>query len=503
MYRHPVVLTTVEEDFRRIGLLPPLNESQLSEVDDPSKPRDIPSPDPDTLAGLDSSGGDKSANSKTARQPKPKMGPADDDSDVMDPLEDGGSKGAHKGKGSYKATPGSKEASIKGESRMGPKGYMLAKKQPALKGKGKNKGTAPQMAQGLKPAKKIGGMHKTSKGARMESTGAFAKTASLIEEVEGLLRGVQMDEAVDNLMRGFRLVSEDASLLADRLTELSNVYHVEKLVDEMEDLSRAAVEAIDIVETEMSNVGDDGDEDKAIKNSAASEYEHVEDMDETEEETTKGDHDSEKPYDIPSPAFKEQVERVFGAMVTRLMDALESYDAALDECGGDQEEGALGAGLGALAGGALGGPAGAAAGGMAGHELSKDGDEDEDEEDPQMAADDDGEGDDGEDGDVDGAHVHVHHHQDVHHHHHAGDDEGGEGDDAAMSSDAQDDDGDREMSTDPDQDGDDDSSDQGDTDHDRHDLMAKMHALKSKRDSMMGSHKPPFRKGGEAEGGAY
>jgi hypothetical protein len=487
IHRYPRILTTVEEDFRKIGLLPPLNEGkQLSEVDDPAKPRDIPSPEPSTLPGLDTSGGDKSANHKTAKQPKPAMGPDDDDSAVMDPIEDGGSKGAHKSKGSYHKVPGGKEASIKGEN----KGYMLAKKNVHPKGKGK--GQAPAVAQGLKPAKKIGGMSKTS--SRMESVGTLGKAATLIEEVTGLLRGVQIDEAVDNLMRGFRLVSEDAALLADRLTEMADVYHVEKLVSEMEELSRAAAEAIDIVETEMTHVGDDGDENAAIKNSAADEYEHVEDMDETEEESAK-DHDPEKPYDIPSPAFKEQAEKVFSAMVDKLMDALEAYDSALDE--GEQEEGALGTAVGAGLGAMAGGPVGAAAGGALGHAAT----DDEDEEDPRMA--DDGQGDeDGQDGEEGGAHVHIHHHSDVHHHHHAeGDGAEGDGEDGGEDGMAAGGDDDGMDDRDPDHDGDDDTSPEGDTDGDRQDMMAKMHALKSKRDSMMGGHKAPFRKGEEE--GAY
>jgi hypothetical protein len=54
----------VEEDFRRIGLLP---EKKLDEVDDPAKPRDIPSPDPSTLSGLDDSEGEKSAHQAGAK----------------------------------------------------------------------------------------------------------------------------------------------------------------------------------------------------------------------------------------------------------------------------------------------------------------------------------------------------------------------------------------------------------------------------------------------------
>src|ERR1700744_2031268 len=114
-----VILTTVEEDFRAIGLLPKLQES-----DDPTQPRDIPSPDPSTLAGLDDSEGDKAAHLPGAKQPKPKMGPPPDDSDVMDPDEDGGSTSATRSRGGKEAVVrGSKEASLKGEGKSAEASY--------------------------------------------------------------------------------------------------------------------------------------------------------------------------------------------------------------------------------------------------------------------------------------------------------------------------------------------------------------------------------------------
>ena len=316
--RLPVKLTTVEEDFRRIGLLP-----QLSEVDDPTVPREVASPDPSTLAGLDDSEGTSDAKSQAAKQPKPALGPDEDDSDALDPIEDGGSKGAQKGgSGGYKAVAGGKEASLRGESKgfKGLKkktGYKTIKETPL---KDKKQGETVRVASGLKAAPKTTVVGKTmhkNHSMKIESTGTLGRAAALIEEVEQLLHGVQVDEQVDSLLRGFRLVSEDAALLADRLTEMSAVYQVENLVSEMEELSRDAAEAIGIIESGVSD---------AVSNSEKSDYEAVDEMDETEEET-----DSEKPYSL-EPA---KVEQVFGAMVSRLMDALESYDYALDEMGGE------------------------------------------------------------------------------------------------------------------------------------------------------------------------
>ena len=195
-----VVLSTVEEDFRAIGLLPP-----LTETDDPTVPRDVPSPDPSTLGGLDDSEGDKAAHEAGAKQPKPKMGPADDDAEDSgyDPDEDGGSAGAQKGgKGKYVKVAGGKEASLRGESAQ-----YTAHPKKIMKPKGKNGGSKAVIAKGLAVTKKIGGME--------EGRGKFSKAASLIEEVQGLLQSAQIDEEIDELMQGFRLVAEDSALLAE------------------------------------------------------------------------------------------------------------------------------------------------------------------------------------------------------------------------------------------------------------------------------------------------
>lgn len=424
--RYPILLTTVEEDFKRIGLLP---QDQISEVDDPQKPRDIPSPDPSTLDGLDDSEGDKSAHQAGAKQPKPKMGPPADDAEKagMDPDKEGGSAGAHKGEsGKYHKVAGGKEASL--ESKQ----YMLAKKQPGVKGSGKNKGQKPAIAQGLKPAKRVGGMHE----------GRFVKAASLVEEVHGLLRGVQTSEEMDDLMRGFRLVAEDASLLSDRLTEIADKYEVEEIVSKMESLSVDAVEALSVIESELEHVGDDGDEAAAIAHSG-----DVADVESVDQADGKSDRDADEPYDIPSPAFKEQAEMVLAAMVHQLMEALEAYDSVVEEMY------------------------------------------------PGMSEEDD-DGDDGHE-----VHVHAHGAKRVHVHAHAdtgddahgddaqGDDDQGDDDDGGMDGDDGDmdhddmdhDDGSGDMDDEPDH----------DSDHDRNSIMAKMKMLKARRSAMKGGR--PFR----------
>lgn len=313
--RHPVILSSKEDDFRKIGLLPPLTES-----DDPSVPRDIPSPDPATLGGLDDSEGEKSAQSASAKQPKPKMGPAADDSSVMDPDEDGGSAGAQKGGSGGGRVAGTKEASIRAESAQ----YIIAKKQPGLKGKGKNAGKKPAIAKGLKPVDKKVGMVKESR---------FSAANNLIEEVQGLLRSVEIDEEIDQLLRSFRLVAENSVLLADRLTEISDQYKVEHIVAAMEELSQDAVEALEAVEAELETMDGESDEDEAVRHSS-----DVSEADEGEKKPKSklgSDRDADEVYDIPSPAFKEEVEDILQLMVGRLMDAVEAYDVAIDHMLGE------------------------------------------------------------------------------------------------------------------------------------------------------------------------
>lgn len=405
MARYPVVVGTMEEDFRAIGLLPPLEET-----DDPTKPRDIPSPDPDTLAGLDDSEGDDAAHMAGAKQPKPKMGPDADDAEKSgyDPDEDGGSEGAQKSRGKYEKVAGGKEASL--ESMQ----YQTAGKQP-MSGKGKKQGEKTVIAKGLKPVKKLAGMVKE---------GRYSKVATLIEEVGGLLRSVQIDEEVDQLLHSFKLVAENATLLADRLTEISDAFEVEDVIDQMEALSRDAVEAIDIVETELEACDDD-DEDAIAHSSDVNEGKYG------------SDRNPDETYDIPSPAFKEckeNSEKILNVMVNKLMDALEGYDNALTE---------MDMGMGAM----------------------DEGDDDGDSE------------------------VHLHTKANRVHVHHGHDDDDGDDDDhgheMAASGDDGDDgegDGDEDMGDE----GDHDDGDDGESDHDTHSLMAKMKALKGRREAMSG-----------------
>jgi hypothetical protein len=432
-----VLLTTVEEDFRKIGLLP-----ELSEADDPTKPRDIPSPAPEAGEGLDDSEGDKSAHQAGAKQPKPKMGPSADDAKKsgLDPEDDGGSVGAQKGgKGGSTKVAGSKEASI--ESKQ----YMKMGKQPMAGAKGKNKGEKAVTARGLKPVKKHAGMMKE---------GRLTKAASLVEEVNSLLTSAQIDEEIDELMRGFQLVSENSALLADRLTEVSDQYHVEGLISEMEELSSDAAEAIDIMEMELTDMGSDEDEAEAVRHST--DVSEESDLDEAD-----SDRDAEKPYDIPSPAFKGESEQLLNVMVARLMETLESYDNILDEMG------------------------------MM----------------PEMEA-----ADDGDDHEIHvhtkAKKVHIHHDKDDDGSADAGDDDsmpddGGDGDDADMHMHGHDDadmdasgDDDMDQDQDQDMDGDDADMDDGgdddmDSDHDMNSLAARMKALKARREAMSGGR--PFR----------
>ena len=164
--RYPVQLTTIEEDFRAIGLLPKeeLHESQeaLHEGDDPRSPRDIPSPDPSTLAGNDDSEGsiNKNARHKYAKQPRPRIAPSDRD-DHEDPMDAGG-KMSSKRAGSYNKKPNYREGVDGNPKAEYPDGYKTLRKRMVDKSKGAHYdgGEDPDVAQGLAPTKRIGGMGK-------------------------------------------------------------------------------------------------------------------------------------------------------------------------------------------------------------------------------------------------------------------------------------------------------------------------------------------------------
>lgn len=312
-HRYPVQLTTMEEDFRAIGLLPQnqlTEEREMYETDDPRNPRDIPSPDPSTLGGLDKSG-DKintKAHHATGMQPRPAIAPSEKN-DHDDPMDAGGSQGG-KAKGSYSKKPNYREGAeydVDEGYEEGPDGshgysqYDVIAKKPGMMPtdkKNADQGKNPDRAEGNTPVKKHAGMYK-------KESGTLGRAAELMSEVEALLRGAQVSEEVDQLYRGFNLLGEDAALLADRLTEISDEYEVEHIVTSMEALSEHAVEMLNI--TEMADTFSK-DKKKAIKNG---EY-----MPEDDEE-----------IDL------EDIKRVFQAMTLDLMDAVEAYDRVLSEMG--------------------------------------------------------------------------------------------------------------------------------------------------------------------------
>ena len=309
-HRYPFQLTTMEEDFRAIGLLPErelTEEVELSEVDDPKNPRDIPSPDPSTLGGLDNSGG--SINTKTrhatGQQPRPAIAP-DEKDDHDDPLQAGAtqkgrSAGGYNKKPNYREDRDYEEGMEQGpDPSHGYSQYKIVAKKPGMEptdGKYADTGKNPDRAEGATPAKKIGGMYKES--------GAISRAAELMGEVEELLNGVQVDEEIHQLYRGFNLIGEDAALLADRLTEISDEYSVEHVVAAMEELSFHAIEMLDIVEAVEAF---EKDKKKAIANG-----------------NWMPEEDEGEDIDL------EDIKAVFQAMTLDLMDAVEAYDQVLGE----------------------------------------------------------------------------------------------------------------------------------------------------------------------------
>lgn len=288
-HRYPVQLTTLEEDFRAIGLLP---QREISEVDDSTDPRDIPSPDPSTAAGNDDSQ-PTPARHKYAKQLKPKQSP-DDTNDHDDPLEAGATQ-AKKG-GSYKAVSGGKEASIARSESVEPKGYQLLKNK-IMKGASDN-GKTVAVAQGLAPVAKIAGMSK-------KESANISRASELVNEVEALLNGSQVSEDYNNLAHGFGLISENCSLLADRLVDLAEHYNVDKAISAMESLYNNAIEAAQIVEMKTKKKKDDEDDDDE-------------------------DDDAEEALE----SFKE----AFRLMTLQLMDAVEAYDATITEASKDDDD---------------------------------------------------------------------------------------------------------------------------------------------------------------------
>jgi hypothetical protein len=308
--RYPVHLTTMQEDFKAIGLIPEdsLTEDydEMTEGDDPRHPRDIPSPDPSTLAGNDDSEGSINAKArhKYARQPRPRIAPSDKN-DHDDPMDAGGKM---KSKGGYNKKPNYREGVDGNPRHEYPDGYKTLRKRLVDKSKGAHYdgGEDPDVAQGLSPTNSIGGMRKES---------AYVSRASaLIGELDALVSGSQVNEDFDNLGRGFSLLGENAALLAERLVDISDDYDVEDVYAAMESLYDSACEAFDIVEMKVTG---EKERKAAIANGANVKEEGFEDE-----------------------ASVEDIKDAFRLMTLDLMDAVESYDSAIAEmCKDDEDEG--------------------------------------------------------------------------------------------------------------------------------------------------------------------
>ena len=316
IHRYPIVLTSMKEDFQKIGLLPEeeLTEDtgyegqHLMEVDDPRNPRDIPSPDPSTMGGkADRQRSiNRRARHSTATQPRPKVAP-DEKNDHDDALQAGATQGG-KSAGSYNKKPNYREEYEYDEDdyeegmEQGPdqshgySQYKIVAKTPGMDdtdSKHSDRGKSADKAQGNSPTKKIGGMGEAS---------SLRRAADLIGEVEALVHGARVDEETDDMARGFMLIGENSAILADRLAEISDVYEVEHVIDAMEDLSRAAIEALDIIEAKASFQAD--------KRAAIATGKWMPEEDEEEVE--------------------EGLKEAFQAMTLDLMDAVESYDEVLE-----------------------------------------------------------------------------------------------------------------------------------------------------------------------------
>jgi hypothetical protein len=307
--RYPVQLTTMQEDFKAIGLIPQdsLTEdySEVTEGDDSRSPRDIPSPDPSTLAGLDDSEGSINAKArhKYAKQPRPRIAPTDK-ADHDDPMDAGGKM---KSKGGYNKKPNYREGVDGNPRHEYPDGYKTLRKRLVDKSKGAHYdgGEDPDVAQGLSPTNAIGGMKKES--------AYVSRAASLIGELDALVSGSQMSEDYDNLGRGFSLLGENAALLAERLVDISDDYDVEDVYAAMESLYDSANEAFDIIEMKVSFEKD--------KRAAIAAGSRVKEEDREEDEISM-----------------EDVKDAFRLMTLDLMDAVESYDSAIAEMCKDDED---------------------------------------------------------------------------------------------------------------------------------------------------------------------
>jgi hypothetical protein len=317
-HRYNVKLTTMEEDFKAIGLIPEneLTESnEFQEVDNPNNPRDIPSPDPSTLGGNVDSSGDSintKAHHKTGKQPRPRIAP-DDKNDHDTAMDGGGDPRKGKSAGGYNKKPNMREGNYETgpDSSHGYSQYQILAKKPGMEKSSSGHydgGKDPDSAEGLSPTNQHAGMTTNSgknKKKKMESS-SVRRASRLMGEVEALLHGAQTQEDFDHLERGFFLIGENAALLADRLTEISEHFEVEHVVDAMEGLSNSAIEALSIIEMTVSH---EAEKKKSIANGKWA----AEDRDDDDELSV------------------EDIENLFQAMTLDLMDAVEAYDAVLAE----------------------------------------------------------------------------------------------------------------------------------------------------------------------------
>ena len=286
IHKYPVQLTTLEEDFRAIGLLPA--EKELREVDDSTEPRDIPSPDPSTDTGSDMQA--MPARHRYAKQPKPRMAP-DETDDHDDPLEAGATqKGKTKASG-YHRVQGGKEATLE-DVDTPLKGYTLLKNK--IMQRASDMGKPPAVAQGLAPVKDSGLKYPKKK---VESANVN-RAAELVGEVEALLRGSQMGEDARDLAHGFGLIGENCALLAQRLVDIAEHYEVDSAIDAMESLYNGAIEACEIIESAGS----------------------------------AGDYEEDEELDL------DGLKEAFRIMTLSLMDAVEAYDATIAEASEKDDE---------------------------------------------------------------------------------------------------------------------------------------------------------------------
>ena len=286
--RHNKPLTSVQEDFVKIGLVP---ASVLAEEvavgdhkdHDANNVYDIPSPDPSTLPGLDDSEADKSAQSAKAKQPSPKKSPDDDAEYDVD--TDGGADGA-----------------LKGGKYAGPVvGQMEAKEIRKMLDKVKMAGAQGGKYTKAKPAsKEVADL--TTKGGH-PALESFQDKLDFVETILGEMENeIVAMEAVENLsdlISAFKLVSENAAMLSNGINGLSEAFEIEEsLLSFLEELSEDAAQMAlalqndddleETVETEDGKEVEDGNDDPTKPRSVVHAKMKAEDKVQKAEETLEG-----------------------------------------------------------------------------------------------------------------------------------------------------------------------------------------------------------------------